>query len=168
MCEATFFLWSQMDTMVWKWRIIEELHSYVTKELLFDMEREGGREREIWWEINGYQRNPKQRGTKSLTGSPPPLPPPSALEIKAMYGITCFFVFFLMPMAYFYFEEKDEVAGVTIAQVGKIKFYLPMPYFSHLKGYWTIVNSCPILFSSNKFPLFLQNSHNFAATLLGA
>jgi len=33
-----------------------------------------------------------------------------------MYGTICVFAFFLMPMAYFFFEEKDEIAGVTTSQ----------------------------------------------------
>lgn len=31
----------------------------------------------------------------------------------AMYALNCFFVFLAMPMAYFYFEEKDEVSKTT-------------------------------------------------------
>lgn len=44
----------------------------------------------------------------------------------AMYGLTCFFIFFLMPLSYFFFEEKDEVANVSTAKrlLGAGKFTL--------------------------------------------
>ncbi len=36
--------------------------------------------------------------------------------LPVMYGLICFFVFFAMPLAYFFFEEKDDVSGVTTKQ----------------------------------------------------
>jgi len=44
----------------------------------------------------------------------------------AMYGLTCFFIFFLMPLSYFFFEEKDEVANVSTGKrlLGAAKFTL--------------------------------------------
>ena len=35
-----------------------------------------------------------------------------------MYALTELFVFLLIPLAYFFFEEKDEEAGTTTGKVG--------------------------------------------------
>lgn len=35
----------------------------------------------------------------------------------AMYALSCLFAFFILPLAYFYFEEKDDDKPVSVGKV---------------------------------------------------